>query len=294
MRPIKNLNIALICVMLLFLGNCQKCKKEVCPAPTSAKFKMYVPLDYSEYNEATKTYTPKKYIVDEDVFLMNNFITFEAEDSTALSYEWKIGDDDRVFTTKKFSLRFKENDLGAVRKLDIRLIIKKTPASCNAGDNGIDTLVRKVNFNYMVGAGSWRTEPDQWAMYGKYLGYNEDEPDKKFVIEIKRELRLSYPHGEGLNYLVGLLPGCLSNGNPVYIPIASPINSAAMFGKPESTYDLSGAFYTCACVDQSQLAYLSSDKQKITLLYGFYNIYYSNSYKTSLPINRKFIGTRIL
>ena len=276
-----------ISVLLLLFGGCQKCKKEVCPTPTSAKFKMYQPLDYSEYNEATNTYTPKKYIVDEDIFLMESTITFEAEDSTALSYEWKIGDDDRVFTTKKFSLRFKENDLGAVRQLDIRLIIKKTPASCNAGDNGVDTLVRKVNFNYMVGAGSWRTEPDQWAMYGKYYGYNEDEPNKKFTIEVKREKRPSFPYGEGLNYLVGLLPSCLSNGNPVYIPIGGN-NTAAIFDTPE----LSNLYYTCSSGGQRQLAYLSSDKQNITIIYEYVTI----SPYPKLPIGqpKKFIGVRTL
>ncbi len=289
MKPIKNLNIALICVMLLFLGNCQKCKKEVCPTPTSAKFKMYQPLDYSEYNADTKVYTPKKYIVDEDVFFMESTITFEAEDSMALSYEWKIGDDDRVFTTKKFSLRFKENDLGAVRQLDIRLIIKKMPASCNAGDNGIDTLVRKVNFI------NGRTELEKWAMYGKYFGYNEDEPDKKFIIEIKREIRPSAVYediyGIGLNYVVNLLPNCLSNGDAVYITLGGN-NSAATFGGVESPLYLLGA-YTCACDGQRQLAYLSSDKQQITVLYGLFNIDRTTG-KYSPRINKKFIGARIL
>ncbi len=281
-----------ISVLLLLFGGCQKCKKEVCPAPTSAKFKMYQPLYYYDgYDNDKKIYTPEKtYIADEDVFFMESTITFEAEDSMATSYEWKIGDDSRVFTTKKFSLRFKENDLGAVRQLDIRLIIKKTPVSCNAGDNGIDTLVRKVNFI------NGRTELEKWAMYGKYLGYNEDEPNKKFTIEIKREIRPSAVYedvyGIGLNYVVNLLPNCLSNGDAVYITIGGN-NSAATFGWPESPLYLLGA-YTCVCDgNQRQLAYLSSDKQQITVLYGLFNIDRTTG-KYSPRINKKFIGKRIL
>ena len=275
----KKLTIIILCFFAL-LGGCQKCKKEVCPAPTSAKFKMYQPLDYYDYNTDTKKYIPKNYIVDEDVFFMESTITFEAEDSTALSYEWKIGDDDKVFTAKKFSLRFKEDDLGAVRQLDVRLIIKKTPASCNAGDNGVDTLVRKLNF---INA---RTEIDKWAMMGKYLGYNEDEPNKKFTIEIKREIRPPFAglYGEGLNYVVNLLPNCLLNSNLVYIPIGGN-NSAATFGSPES----SNLYYTCSSGNQRQLAYLSKNKEKITINYHLF--YLQPPYTIIL---KKFIGTRIL
>ena len=269
--------------MLLFLGNCQKCKKEVCPTPTSAKFKMYQPLDYSEYNEATKTYTPKEYIVDEDVFFMESTITFEAEDSMATSYEWKIGDDDRVFTTKKFSLRFKEDDLGAVRQLDIRLIIKKTPAFCNAGDNGIDTLVRKVDFI------NGRTEPEKWAMYGKYLGYNEDEPDKKYIVEIKYDV-LPYgfrPVNEKEYYLINLVENCISNNLPFYARIGYGNNSAFTFNQADIPPAPGGMVY-CTFGDYG-FAYLSPIDGRINIKYLLYS-----PLITTTPKYRKFIGTKIL
>jgi len=47
---------------------------------------------------------------EQDTFYLGGSIVFRAEQEDADSYEWKIGDDERVFTEREFSLRFEFSD----------------------------------------------------------------------------------------------------------------------------------------------------------------------------------------
>jgi len=115
----------------------------------------------------------------EDTFYLGSSIVFKALQEDALSYEWKIGDDDRTFTEQEFSLNF-GNDSASLfnRPLPIRLIVTRTPnTACFSTDNGIDTLTKYI---YFVS----RHEVAHKNFMGTWVGSLEAKPDDIYEIEI--------------------------------------------------------------------------------------------------------------
>ena len=150
MKPIKNLNIVLICVLLLFLGNCQKCKKDPAPDPClgvkKANFKIYE--------------TVKDSLFETDKAIIYNFVTFEA-DGDYDSYTWTIGDDTRTWTTKKVVLRFTV----VTDVINIKLVATRKPRpDCIPNDTGTDTIIKPFQI----------VEHSQSLVLGKFKGYSRE------------------------------------------------------------------------------------------------------------------------
>lgn len=101
-------------------------------------------------------------------------ITFEAPGAPYTSYEWKIGNDTRSFTQKKFTLYFYENNVG---DLPVHLIARRPlNTKCFPKDDGVDTLTKVLTLLPR----SFRKGP----IYGKFQGSNLDAPKDTFTIRV--------------------------------------------------------------------------------------------------------------
>ncbi|MBK7651142.1 MAG: hypothetical protein IPJ20_11015 [Flammeovirgaceae bacterium] len=107
-----------------------------------------------------------------DTVLTNNLIVFRA-DSNYLSYEWKIGDDDRIFNQSEVKLIFQYPE-----SITIRLIARWTPdLNCFPKDDGIDTVYRIL------------TVIDYYEnpIVGVFTGYVNSNPNHSFNVSIAQE-----------------------------------------------------------------------------------------------------------
>jgi hypothetical protein len=87
------------------------------------------------------------------------------------SYEWKIGYDDRTFTTKEVSLAFYR----FYGDIPIRLIVRSEPnIRCFPEDDGIDTAYRTMTII------DWR----ELLIYGDWFGRNVNYPNDTFTVNI--------------------------------------------------------------------------------------------------------------
>jgi hypothetical protein len=108
-----------------------------------------------------------------DTTLTKNIVVFKA-DTDYVSYEWKVGDDPRVFSTKEVPLSFDE----PVSHLKIQLIAKWNENSkCFPRDNGVDTVVRYLTVI------DQKTNP----IFGEYRGANQSNASDDFNITVMHD-----------------------------------------------------------------------------------------------------------
>ena len=87
------------------------------------------------------------------------------------SYEWQVGNNGTVKTSKEFSLLF-SNRVGTI---PVRLIVHKAPNKyCFPNDDGIDTIVRYLTVD--------NVEPH--PLFGEYKGYSLSNPSEQFTIKM--------------------------------------------------------------------------------------------------------------
>jgi hypothetical protein len=132
-----------------------------------------------------------------DTVLQYNTIVFEADEIYS-TYEWTIGDDVRVFTTKRLQLHFQQ----PVGRIDVRLRVTKTPdLTCFADDDGIDELTKSV---VVI---DWRNS----LTIGEYVGINVSNPSQEFEVKLTRELDVnSHP----IYNLENINEGCTDTKTP--------------------------------------------------------------------------------
>lgn len=144
--------------------------------------------------ESFGTPTPDTAYVKQD-------ITFEGPGAPYTSYEWRIGNDPRVFTQQKLSLYFPEATNGTYA---VRLIARRPlNTACFPKDDGIDTLTRELTLVPLFTA-----KP---PTYGRFLGSNTDAPRDTFSIRLFQGLD---PYNAGspifYDFLANLGRGCRS------------------------------------------------------------------------------------
>lgn len=178
-------------VLLLGLAACH----HDTPAPDPCLTQQANPLSF-RFLEAYGTPTP-------DTAYSKQDITFEGPGAPYTSYEWKVGNDARVFDKRKFSLYFYEKDAG---KYPVRLIARR-PANtrCFSKDDGVDTLTKVLTIlpNRTLRA----------PVLGKFLGANTDAPNDTFTIRVFLAPNRFYPNDptvEPFTYLRNLSKGCQS------------------------------------------------------------------------------------
>lgn len=165
-KPITFLVLLALVGAFMFLlegcgGNPNPCKGL---SKTSADFTIMEDFSHLvEYNDGWPYYACDT--------VATKFVRFTAKDSLADSYQWKIGLG--RYTTRTVKLNFSNATETVV---PITLIVNRRPnTSCFPTDKGADTVTRKVYF----------IDPCKTQINGKYFGANEDDPNKKFTIEIK-------------------------------------------------------------------------------------------------------------
>jgi len=155
----------------------------------------------AEKNAVTASFTIYENVSDSlfvaDTVLQYNTIVFSADENYD-SYEWTVGDDARIFTTKKFHLSFQQ----PVGKIDVTLKVTKAPdAKCFPEDDGVDVLTK----SFVVI--DWRNS----LTIGEYEGVNISKPSEKFEIKITREFDVN---NHPIYNLENINKGCLDTRTP--------------------------------------------------------------------------------
>lgn len=108
--------------------------------------------------------------LEEDTVGTNKDVKFEAVCDDMTRYEWTVGTDQRVFTEPSFTLYF-----GVTGTIDIKLkVYKDEDPNCPDNVVRVDSVVKKLT----IVSNSIR------YYLGKFRGYNEDNPNHLFDIEL--------------------------------------------------------------------------------------------------------------
>jgi|688.fasta_scaffold00973_21 hypothetical protein len=144
------------------------CGDNLKPDPCFKKKQVKVDFTIGEIlNFATDT------VLISDTTLANNMVLFKAE-SDFLSYEWKIGNDLKVFTGKEVKLRFTSSE----PRVEIRLIAKWKPdTKCFPNDDGVDTV-----YKYLTVIDYYKN-----PILGVYNGYVKSNPTESFDVTVSLE-----------------------------------------------------------------------------------------------------------
>lgn len=257
-------------ILMVLLTSCpdeDPVKPDPCEGkkPVTAEFEI-MESKYSDIND---------FMSRSDTILMKNIGNFIAKEENS-NYSWRIGDDDREFTTSKVSLRFLE----VLGKIPVRLIVKKTPDTlCFPNDDGIDTITKTLFVKKY-------TESD---MIGNYWGVNLDAPRDSFLVSI------GWYHSWSADndyYFINNLPNGCNDTMNIYKQIDQPIpdDIIGFQVKPMNKmliFESSGDKKT-NCLGATGTAILTDGANDIEI---DYNAFISRDDFTR--INRKFIGRRI-
>jgi hypothetical protein len=136
-------------------------------------------------------------LVESDTILTYNSVVFRAAGEYD-SYEWKVGTDDRVFTTRQFGLLF----LTAEGKIDVTLKAKKKRDSqCFPNDPEETTVTKSF---YII---NWAQAP----IIGRYSGYFGSDMNKtdRQVVQVAYRTDPSDPSSiYGAFDLININKGC--------------------------------------------------------------------------------------
>lgn len=182
----RNLFLFLLGITVLGVSSCgEDCES----CNTTADFTMSEGfLGLGKYNEWQET----------DTVGVFSDIKFEAICDDMTRYEWKVGTDDRTFTESSFTLYFTQPTT-----LDIKLIVyKDEDPNCPDNTVRVDSLTKKLTI----------IDSDITYVGGIYRGYNTDNPNKEFDIEIR------FDSTEGIfgSYVIHNLPeGCHPEDSPM-------------------------------------------------------------------------------
>lgn len=229
--------------------------------PANAAFKMLdipVPL----YNWSCDGQAPRNLEFEVDtIFGTDTEITFRALHQ-ADKYEWRVGTDARVWTTKEFELTFGPEAIGQIQ---VQLITEKrdTPR-CGGAEFTRDTLTRIL----VVKSLPQNPYVNGWSLiFGKWRGFNEDSPANVFDVEITP--------GFPFSRLDGLFPTCVNK--PMHVGIALRY----MYVLKENIAD---------CKNMCGLGFLQPDNRTLIIDYYFEEPPGPGSQR----IKKKFVGAKVL
>ncbi len=163
--------LVMLCLGLLLLSGC-RCDDPADPdcrnydpcfgqEETRADFEMF---ELTEWGDTLKTPTGK--------IAHGKSLLLVATQKDIEEYQWKIGSDTTIRKGKEVCISFGQ----PYGEIQITLIVKKTPDQiCFPHDDGADTLRKAIDVVSIQDLPIW----------GIYKGYNEDQPDHIFEVEIK-------------------------------------------------------------------------------------------------------------
>lgn len=152
-----------LCIIALMMYATLSCKRRQDPVPvpdTTSFFKADFKIEEQVGNVWMET----------DSVMQSNGIRFTAT-ADYDSYEWKIGDDARTYTTKSCATIF----LQVEGDVNVRLIARGKKNPLNPNDDGIDTIQKTFRV----------IEWHKSATIGEYEGYIEGRPNDIFRVTIK-------------------------------------------------------------------------------------------------------------
>ncbi|MBX2930078.1 MAG: hypothetical protein KF852_19760 [Saprospiraceae bacterium] len=118
-------------------------------------------------------------------------IYFRAADTRMSRYEWKIGDDPRVFTDSLFFLIF-DNVSGWIN-FTLTTYNDNFDSLCFPGDSGKVTVQKAYYFNHYTDNSHSGTLA-QYPIFGEYLGHDEGSPSDTFRVTLDLDYNLgAYP-----------------------------------------------------------------------------------------------------
>ncbi|MFN8359814.1 MAG: hypothetical protein U0264_07855 [Candidatus Kapaibacterium sp.] len=217
---------------VVLLGGCpgESVKPDPCAGvvETSADFTI---------NELSDTYK-----FETDTVLPYNTVEFSAK-YPADEYEWKVGFDDRTWTTKTFTLDFH----GFSGSVNVRLIAKRKTINkeCTPDDDGIDTVTKTL---VVI------VKP---AIVGSFRGVNIENPLDTFTISV----RSTEYRGQSWFEIINMNKGCYdtTTASTMFIAIT---HKAIIFGN----------IYTdslrVTCWDPQGVAQLYPDRDHIQIVYN--------------------------
>jgi hypothetical protein len=118
-------------------------------------------------------------------------VEFRAADRSMSRYEWRIGNDPRVFTDTSFFLVFDE--VSGWVNFSLTTYNDKADATCYPGDTGKITVNKAYFFKRF-----WDLSHEgilaQYPIFGEYLGYDEKNPSDTFRVTLDLDYNLgAYP-----------------------------------------------------------------------------------------------------
>jgi|GEM_PF-1864999 hypothetical protein len=251
--PIKNLMKNIIIFLLgISVISVSSCGEDCESCNTTADFTMSEGfLGLGKYNEWQET----------DTVGVFSDIKFEAICDDMTRYEWKIGDDERSFNEPSFTLYFP-----TPTTIDIKLIVyKDEDPNCHENTVRVDSLTKKLTI----------IDSDITYVGGIYRGYNKDNPNNEFDIEIR------FDSTEGIfgSYVIHNLPeGCHPKGT-----LLAPVSLLSFRTRFFMSYSQTRYY----CDVPKGWGYLQEDRNTLVIDY-----YITNPNDNSL-IPYQFIGKRI-
>lgn len=167
-------------VGLALLGSCHHADPEPDPCagqtiPT-ADFTVQEEIGTSSLNRL------RRYDVDTIAASRAIPIVFSALDTVNTTYEWTVGADPRVFTSRRVTLTFAQ----AFGPVVVTLKVHKTALSgCPLSNDGMATRQKTLVVVPATDA----------PIYGDYEGYNLSNPARRFTIHIRDNSLLNLPEG---------------------------------------------------------------------------------------------------
>lgn len=261
-------------VLQFFLLGCKKNQPQMtslseeckCVSEVSANFKMGEEYDGELFDLDTINIF-KKYSGSFES-LGSSYVKFEANIQNAISYEWQIGSNSTVQTTKEFGLYFNDT----IGTIAVRLIVHAIPNKlCFPNDDGIDTTIRYLTLISME-------KPD---ILGKFIGHNPNISESDFIIEIDT---FSNSGSWGvINYGIKNLPF----GNS--FDLVGNLNSFSFYGTEESG-SLGDAFIQLT--PSICKGYFNKKTKQIEITYSVR--YFSSDYTSYQTFyDQKFIGKKL-
>ena len=249
----------------------QACKRKCRDVQSNqAPFRTYTVIPDVERNGK-----PTDVIAEADTFFVGVQIVIESLVENALKYEWRLQGDPNLKEGKKLAIYFQEPSVRAGDSLEIMSIVTRKPnPECIAGDDGVDTLIKKIYFI------DFKNAP--W--FGKYWVHDEiNNPNIFFELKITPTTYNYYENTPFIQFLPSnskitrftSFPGCFHFG----------IEGAAAgnIEYPEFGQDISKGIGE---------GFLSSDRKFITIYISFFETD-KNGDIIKRNIKTKFTGKKI-
>lgn len=223
--------------IVAFLLSCEDNEKRInCNDPNTELINFSIQEYITDYTRDT--------LISSDTVLTFNKIIFTAEQEY-LSYEWHIGEDPRIFKTRKVELLFEDQ----ATQIKVKLIAKHTTKNgCSLSEVKTDTITKHLTV----------VNRNENPIFGKYRGSTNELPDDIFTVEVRNDISFSKVN------LINLNKGCY--------PIDESLNLRGFnTGMGYKCLLFTSSFYHNRCLNPKGILILGPDGKRIKIVYSIGN-----------------------